>query len=354
MRTMFAVPALTLGLLFGSALAQADATGSKALDAEHVVITEPVKGSDIPVRLMYVETMDGLYAPIGLRKPPGDGPFPIVLFASGNGGGGMAYIEDVTQNQSWTQEQFLKAGYAVAWLRYRTEIELGYNKGGPLIKTGRMHREVFNRGLLEYEDVISIIDYVKSLPYIDGGRVGYMGSSHGGEMAFKIATEYNGLRAAIASEPANHEYLALKPDETAPMDADTGIRNIEHMMMRETDKVRSRIDLPLARQRIGSIQTPIFVIGRDSDELQGIFKVSYDLLRESGKTTQWKTYDHSVHGFVYVKRGADGEYRPDSIQAQAVNDAIAWFDRFMKGNDAPQPPVGGVEGVDYSDRFYND
>ena len=46
-----------------------------AIDPQHVVITEPVRGSDIPVQLMYVETIDGLYAPIGLRTPPGRGRF---------------------------------------------------------------------------------------------------------------------------------------------------------------------------------------------------------------------------------------------------------------------------------------
>jgi hypothetical protein len=40
--------------------------------------TEPVRDSDIPVQMIYVETIDGLYAPIGLRVPPGGGPFPLV------------------------------------------------------------------------------------------------------------------------------------------------------------------------------------------------------------------------------------------------------------------------------------
>ena len=86
------------------------------LDPEYVAIIEQVKGSDIPVQLMYVETIDGLYAPIGLRKPHSDGPFPLILFAAGNGGGGMAVVRDFTQNRSWTQERFLAAGYAVAWM----------------------------------------------------------------------------------------------------------------------------------------------------------------------------------------------------------------------------------------------
>jgi dienelactone hydrolase len=337
--------------LLGLALAVTTvAAQTPSIDPDHVAIIEPVKGSDIPVALMYVETLDGLYTAIGLRKPPGDGPFPIVLFASGNGGGGMAYIRDVTENRSWTQEQFLAAGYAVAWLRYRTEIDLGYNKGGKLVQSRRAGGALLNRGLLEYEDVISIIEYVKTLPYIDPERVGYMGMSHGGEMAFKIATEYSGLRAAIASEPATHEYLALKPDDTAHVDTDTGMMDIEGMLMRETDKVRSRIDLPTARTRIGAITTPIFVQGRNSDELQGVFKVSYDLLREAGKEAQWKTYEHEEHGFVYVKRNKNGEYKPDAVQREAVADSLAWFDRYMKST-APRMTGSSIE---YEQPFYND
>src|SRR5258708_32483064 len=179
------------------------------LDPEHVAIIEQVRGSDIPVQLMYVETIDGLYAPIGLRKPHSDGPFPLVLFAAGNGGGGMAVVQDCTQNRSWTQERFLAAGYAVAWMRYRAEVDYAYDKVGKLIEDRRQNRQLLNRGPLEYDDVISIAEYVKTLPGIAAERIGYMGMSHGGEMAFKIASEYNGIRAMIASEPAAHEFLRL-------------------------------------------------------------------------------------------------------------------------------------------------
>ena len=165
------------------------------LDPRHVAISEPVQGSDIPVQLMYVEMIDGLYAPIGLRTPPGQGPFPLVLFASGNGGGGMAMVRDFTQNRSWTQEQFLAAGYAVAWLRYRAEVDYAYDKIGKLVEDIRQNRQLLNRGPLEYEDVISIVEYLKTLPFIAPERIGYMGMSHGGEMAFKIASEYRRLRA---------------------------------------------------------------------------------------------------------------------------------------------------------------
>ncbi|HEY1361575.1 MAG TPA: prolyl oligopeptidase family serine peptidase [Xanthobacteraceae bacterium] len=301
-----------------------------ALDPEHVEIVERVRGSDIPVHLIYVEMIDGVYAPIGLRKPHGEGPFPLVLFAAGNGGGGMAVVRDFTQNRSWTQEWFLDAGYAVAWMRYRAEVDYAYDRIGKLVEDRRQRRQLLNRGPLEYEDVISIVRHTKKLPFIDPDRIGYMGMSHGGEMAFKIASEYHGLRAMVASEPAAHEFLRLRPDETAHLDPKTGLLNVEKMLMREPAKVRGRITEEIARERIRTIRTPILVQGRDDDELQGIFRVCYDLLREAGKDAEWETYAHDEHGFVYVARNARGDYAPDAIQRSAVAAAISFFDRRMK------------------------
>ena len=109
----------------------------------------------------------------------------------------------------------------------------------------------------------------------------------------------------------------------------TGLLDVEHLLMREAEKVRPRITPDIARARIGSITTPIFVQGRNSDELQGIFRVCYDLLLEAGKDAHWTSYEHAVHGFVYVQRNASGSYEPDAVQVQAVKDSIAFFDAHM-------------------------
>jgi len=294
------------------------------------VMIEPVRGSDIPAQLIYVEMVDGVYAPIGLRTPPGPGPFPLILFAYGNGGGGMAVVRDFTQNVSYTPEQFLQAGYAVAWLRYRAEVDYAYDKVGKLIEDKRQGRQLLNRGPLEYEDVIAIAEYVKTLPAIAADRVGYMGMSHGGEMAFKIASEYHGFRAMIASEPAAHEFLRLRPDATAQVNPETGLLNVEKMLMREADKVRARITEDIAIARMRPIDTPIFVQGRNRDELQGIFRVCYDLLVQLGKDAKWATYEHDAHGFVFVRRNAEGLYAPDAVQAQAIGDSIEFFNAYLK------------------------
>jgi len=300
------------------------------LDPEHVVITEDIEGSAIPVHLMYVETRDGLYAPIGLRRPAGDGPFPAVLLASGNGGEGMAWIRDWVRTRGFIMDRLLDAGYACGWIRYRTEVELGYHEGGKLVVDVRQGREMFNRSPLEYEDEIDIIEYVKALPDIDSDRMGLIGMSHGGEMVLKICSEYHGAAVAIASEPAAHEFLALTPDDTVTVNQETQLRNLEEMQMAEVAKVRARIDETVASQRVSTIQTPILVMGRKHDHLQGIFRTSYDLLEEAGKDTEWVSFDHPLHGYVFPVRGEDGNYHVDTVQEEAITAVVAYLDRYLK------------------------
>lgn len=300
------------------------------IDPAHVVVTEPMPGSPFPVYFIYVEMIDGAYIPIALRKPAGEGPFPMILCATGNGGGGVRMLRDHVESKDWTIERLLEAGYATAWMRYRAEVDYAYDKIGKLIESGRQGRQLLNRGPLEYEDAIAVAKYVKTLPFVDADRLGYIGVSHGGEMAFKITSEYDGFRAMVACEPAAHEFLRLRPDETAQIDPKTGLLNVEKMLMREPSKVRPRITEDVARARVSTINTPIFVMGRDRDELQGIFRVSYDLLHEAGKPAQWKSYDHDVHGFVYPVRKADGNFAPDAMQHEAVADVLTFFERYVK------------------------
>jgi len=49
-----------------------------------------------------------------------------------------------------------------------------------------------------------------------------------------------------------------------------------------------------------------------------------------GRCVRWRTYDHELHGFAYVARGADGRYAPDAVQREVVADSIAFFDAHLK------------------------
>jgi len=333
------VTAFITGVVMTTALAQQNQSVDpawlfvpEAVEGEEPVLTEPVMGSDIPVELRFVELLDGVYAPIGIRKPAGEGPFPTVLFAHMNGGYGLRWIREWTQYGSGTLEAFLDAGYAVVWMRYRAEVDTPY--GSELTVREFQGRDRWSRGPLEYEDAIAIVEYVRALPAVDADRVGWVGVSHGGEMLFKIASEYQGLRAGFASEPAATDYLARLPrDPNAPPEPpqpETMEKNTPEMQAAAVEGLRGRIDEQQAMARINAIEMPIFVAGRDRDHNQSTFRLAYELMREAGKPAEWKSYDHDHHGFIFIQRNEEGAYDPDPLQRAVVADAIAFFDRYLK------------------------
>jgi hypothetical protein len=137
------------------------------------------------------------------------------------------------------------------------------------------------------------------------------------------------FRAGVASEPANHEFLDLRLGDAAPVNPETGLRDIEEMQMQNPAWVRARTNLPVARERIAAIDLPILVMGRDGDHLQGVFRLSYELLDEDGKDAEWVSWDHPLHGYLFPS-AAEGPASPDQVQERAIDGVIAFLDRYMK------------------------
>ena len=49
-----------------------------------------------------------------------------------------------------------------------------------------------------------------------------------------------------------------------------------------------------------------------------------------GKPFEWKQYTHQEHGFIFVRRNAQGAYDPDPTQKQIVADTIAYLNGCLK------------------------
>jgi len=294
------------------------------------VFVEDVEGSTRPAMYYLAESRDGLYVPYVLRTPADEGRFPFVFLGYGNGGGGIGWLRQWVHARPYITGRLLADGYACGWGRYRTEVDLGFNRGGPLMVDRRQGMEMMNRSPLEFEDEVAILEHVRRHPQVDAGNLAHLGVSHAGEMLFKLSSRYPGmLRAGVASEPANHEFLDLSLDDIAPVNAATGLRDIEEMQLQDPAWVRARINLPVARERMAPIDVPILVMGRDGDHLQGIFRLSYELLEEAGKDAEWVSFDHPLHGYVFPLT-ADGASGPDEVQEQAIDQVIAFLDRHMK------------------------
>src|SRR5881392_1133906 len=73
--------------------ADAHAPVASDLPSHGYVITKPVRGSEFPVDYTFVLTRDEIYVPIAVRKPKGEGPFPLICVGRGNGRGGLPHVE---------------------------------------------------------------------------------------------------------------------------------------------------------------------------------------------------------------------------------------------------------------------
>ena len=56
------------------------------------VVTQPVRGSAVTMDLAFVLTRDEIYVPVAIRKPKGDGPFPVITMGRGDGRGGFPHV----------------------------------------------------------------------------------------------------------------------------------------------------------------------------------------------------------------------------------------------------------------------
>jgi dienelactone hydrolase len=293
------------------------------------VLVEEVAGSDRPAHYYLAETFDGLYAPYALRVPDGRGPHPFVYVAYGNGGGGMAWLRDRVHRFRHITDVLLDAGYACAWSRYRTEVELGYQTGGRLRTEVRQGMGLLNRAPLEYEDEVAVLRHVADQPTIDAERLFHLGVSHAGEMLFKLLSHYPGLlRAGVAAEPANHELLTLRLDDEPTVETSGGLRDIESLEMRSIDRARDRIaDPDEVSRRLEAVDIPVLVLGREQDELQGIFRLTYELLAEKRADAEWRSWSHDVHGYIYPETGPDGVPQVDDVQREALTVILDFLDR---------------------------
>jgi dienelactone hydrolase len=306
--------------------ANAHAPVASDLPAHGYVITKPVRGSQIPADYTFVLTRDEIYVPIAVRKPEGAGPFPLIAIGRGNGRGGLPHVETQVERLASMQDLMLARGYAVAYVSYRNEIphlynqvERAHNIGDDVSGEGRTLK---SSPSLDSDDMISILNYLKTLPYVRKDAIGCVGVSHSGEMILKVAAETS-FTCGVVIEGASHEFLCVDTGPNAPRKDGVLQYQDKALVRRNADKARSMA-------RISRITTPILHIGRDPDHLQGIFQLAHEWMVEAGKDSTWVSLDHPDHGYPYMYRKADGSFEPDAVQRKAYDTFMAYFDKHLK------------------------
>lgn len=127
-----------------------------------------------------------------LYRPPGNGPFPLVIYNHGSREG----REREQRPFTYIAEILVPSGYAVLVPERR-----GYGRSDGLTFTDEIHRDkgpaFIARMQAESTDVLAALDFLRSLPFVDQRRLGIMGWSFGGIVTIFAASRSDAFRAVI-------------------------------------------------------------------------------------------------------------------------------------------------------------
>ncbi|HPF52735.1 MAG TPA: prolyl oligopeptidase family serine peptidase, partial [Draconibacterium sp.] len=158
---------------------------------------DPVKDYQLGEnKLVTLKTKDGKYDLYGrLILPTNFDPtkkYPVIVYVYG--GPHSQLVDKSWQNQArWWQYYMASQGYIAFTMDNR-----GTNNRGRAFETA-VHRQL---GILETEDQMQGIDYLKSLPYVDADRIGVHGWSYGGFMTLNLKLRYPEIfKVAVAGGP---------------------------------------------------------------------------------------------------------------------------------------------------------
>lgn len=252
-----------------------------------------------PVQLIKADTKDGKTAEASYRMPPGNGPFPAIVFIHG----GMLFQaadkreEDLVSKPIHTR--FLSSGYVTVASTFRTFRE---NPSDP----GRIH------------DSEAIIEHIKKLPQVDPDSVAVFGGSGGGDCALQLAGRID-LAAIVAGEPATILLARMLPP---PDQKNRG------EVMKKVHKYYTKENERLVKETIAKIRCPVLILHGDQHPLKYInFEIIVPELKAAHKDFELKVYPGMRHGF----------YWGNKVGPEVVNDIFNTSAQFLAKHIRTKP-----------------
>jgi dienelactone hydrolase len=171
-------------------------------------------------------------------------------------------------------ERFLQEGYVVIVADYRGGDWELMNTPSPKLVTA-------------IDDGVSVIEYVRALPYVKRDDVSVYGVSLGGNLVMFLASRVPDLHAVVAGAPAPIWFLGYKlsPDGSRP------------------DFAKTPPDPVASKANIEPIKTPVLILVGTEDRLMPLDIVLHDELVKHGKAARLEIYEHGYHDFVLGNQG---------------------------------------------------
>ena len=260
-----------------------------------------------PVEVVELEAADGAKVVAALREPPGDGPFPAVIFLHG---GLSTHSLDQLRNEQLTNPlhtRCLAAGYLTIAPTFRSRQE------DPLTNDA-------------LEDCLAVVDHVLGRADVDPRSVVVFGGSGGGSLALELASE-RPLAAVAAGEPASVLLTGLYSVENlGPRD---GWQAQGNSIMKDPLKWYSAECQERTRAKLAKIECPILIVHGDKHPINIVNeRILVPELRSAGKRLKVILYPDQAHGFYY------GRQTPE-VGLRCSDDCLAFFGEHVSTQPTP-------------------
>lgn len=263
----------------------------------------------MPEKISY-RNPEGLEISAYLYRPPGLRPgqkVPALVY--GHGGPASQYNDNFQQEVQF----FVQRGYAALLPNFRGST--GYGKDFQLGA-----RQCW--GHCDLADVLAGVDYLKTLPWVDGARLGITGNSYGGFMSCAAITFAPAVFQAAIPRSGYCNRVGFRQDGEL-----RHIKQVEYYFgdFEENEEVYYRSSPYF---HIANIQTPTFLIhgeGRFPESPQ--FKQFADEMQRQYKTFRYKAF-----------QGEDYYVNSRANRRQMMLDMLDFFDHYLKELDYPGSP----------------
>lgn len=249
-----------------------------------------------------IDAEDGQKLDWALVKPHDFDPgrrYPVIVDVYG--GPGRQKVRKAWRSPA--ERLWLEAGYLVFQLDNRGASGRGVRFEAPIHKA---------LGGPELRDQMAGVRFLKSLPFVDGDRIGVTGSSYGGYMTLRLLTEPGSGVAAGAAHAAPSDWRLYDTHYT------------EHYMGRPQDDPAA-YDAAAIAPRLKSLDRPLLYMHGMADD-NVLFENALEIVSElqrSGRPFEMMLYPGERHGFS-----------TPNLRKQQFLAIKAFFDRTLKGAPA--------------------